>query len=159
MVGCKDDFVSVDILAHAVAKPELDDGLAMEELEITVFVVALFHRCVEVVHALLVLAFTMGLTTFIEWVDPKVYYVTSWAKSYLAGPLPFWGTADRDETDHFYAFHQNGTEKWLPSLQEVNLVGYLECAERCEDSGDSKRVGDREAEKLRVYHTVELVCH
>ena len=137
-MAAKNDFVSVDILAQAVAKPELDGGLAMEELDIVVFVVALFLWCVEVVHALLVLAFTMGLTTFIEWVDPKIYDVTSWAKSCPAGPQPFWGTADRDATDHLYSFHPNGTEKWLPPLQEVNLVGYLECAVRCEASGDSR---------------------
>ena len=137
-MGAKNDFVSVDILAHAVAKPELDDGLDMEELEIIMFVVALFLWCVQVVHALLVLAFTTGLTTFIEWVDPKVYDVTSWAKSYPAGPLPFWCTADRDATDHFYAFHPDGTEKWFPPLQVENSVGYLECAERREASGDSQ---------------------
>ena len=137
-MAAKNDFVSVDILAHAVAKPELDDGLAVEKFDITVFVIALFHRCVEVVHALLVLAFAMGLTTFIEWVDPKVYDVTSWAKGYPAGPLPFCGTADRDAIDYFNAFHPNDTEKWLPPLQEENLVGYLECAERCEASGEPR---------------------
>jgi len=140
-------------------------------LEITVFVTALFLWYVEAMHTLLVLALTVGLTTFIEWtsvdlktrdvgemslsqestkekrspapdvtieevrkhdqredcwivIDQKVYDVTSWAKSHPGGPLPLWGTAGRDATDHFYAFHPNGTEKWLPPLQVGNLVGY-----------------------------------
>ena len=151
----RNDSVSVDISTHAVAEPEMDDGLAMEESKTIVLVVALFLWHIEVVHAMLVLAFTMGLTTFIEWVDPKVCDVTSWAKS-----NPRMGAADRDATDHFYAFHPNDTEKWLPPLQKGNLVGYLECTERCETSGESRSgVGDREAEKFRVYHTDELLCH
>ena len=92
----RNDSVSVDISTHAVAEPEMDDGLAMEESKTIVLVVALFLWYIEVVHAMLVLAFTMGLTTFIEWVDPKVCDVTSWAKS-----NPSMGAADRDATDHF----------------------------------------------------------
>ena len=129
----RNDSVSVDISTHTVAEPEMDDGLAMEESKTIVLVVALFLWYIEVVHAMLVLAFTMGLTTFIEWVDPKVCDVTSWAKS-----NPRMGAADRDATDHFYAFHPNDTEKWLPPLQKGNLVGYLECTERCEISGESR---------------------
>ena len=149
-LAARNDFVSVDILAHAVAESELDDGLAMEESKTIVLVVALFLWYIEVVHALLVLAFTMGLRTFIEWVDPKVYDVTCWAKSY-----PRMGTADRDATDHFYVFHPNGAYFAGGELGRVPRV-------RREVRGQrrvSKRVGDLEAEKLRVYHTVELPCH
>ena len=117
-LAARNDSVSVDILTHAVAEPEMDDGLAMEESKTIVLVVALFLWYVEVVHAMLVLVFTMGLTTFIEWVDPEVYDVTCWAKSYTR-----MGTTDSDERDHCYAFHPDGTEKWLPPLQEGTWSG------------------------------------
>mmetsp|Transcript_71737 Transcript_71737/g.115818 ORF Transcript_71737/g.115818 Transcript_71737/m.115818 type:complete len:584 (+) Transcript_71737:117-1868(+) len=57
-------------------------------------------------------------------IEDAIYEVTAFAKDHPGGPLPIWGVAGRDATDHFLAFHPVGTEKWLRRMKVGTLVGY-----------------------------------
>jgi len=57
-------------------------------------------------------------------IEDLVYDVTAFAREHPGGPLPLWGVAGRDATDHFLAFHPSGTQKRLPPLLVGKLVDY-----------------------------------
>jgi len=57
-------------------------------------------------------------------IEDGVYDVSQFAAEHPGGPLPLWGIAGRDVTDHFVAFHPRGTEKRLRPLLVGKLVGH-----------------------------------